>query len=410
MKQSLFKTKSGENYIFPFILVTSLFLIWGFAHSLLDVLNKHFQNVLEISRAKSGWVQAAVYGGYFIAAIPAGLFMKKYGFKKGILLGLFLVAIGSFLFIPAASIGKFEAFLMALFVIAFGLACLETAANPYTTVLGPSETSERRINLSQSFNALGWVIGPLVGSLIILSASKGEEFSSLMIPYLGLGIVVLLVAVLFTRTHLPEITGEVSLHGEESGGMTGKLSKPLFAHHHFVFAIFAQFFYVAGQTGINSFFINYVTEVIPSISDQKAGLILAFGGMGMFWLGRITGSYFMKFLKPNLLLSIYAAINVLLMFIVVMQLGWISVIALFSTYFFMSVMFPTIFAMGIKNLGEETKKASSYIVMAIVGGAICPMLMGYIADTYNMAIGFTIPLVCFALVMLYGTNGYKIRN
>lgn len=402
---------NGKNYFLPFLLITSLFLIWGFAHALLDVLNKHFQNILDVSKMESGFIQAAVYGGYFIAAIPAGIFIKRFGFKRGIILGLLLVAFGSFLFIPATGIQQFWSFLIPLFIIACGLASLETAANPYTTVLGPKESAERRINLAQSFNAVGWILGPLVGSAIILSTQKGggEEFSSLAIPYMGLGGVVLLVGLFFFFTKLPEVTGHFD-HGHLEEDATRLDSTPLINHRHFLLAVVAQFFYVAAQTGINSFFINYVTESIPSINDENAGYILGFGGMGMFWLGRLTGSYFMGIFKPNRILSTYAIINVLLMTLVVARLGWLSVVALFSTYYFMSIMFPTIFAFGIKDLGEQTKQASSYIVMAIVGGAICPPVMGYIADVSSMNLAFIIPLVCFAVVFYYGIFGYKINN
>lgn len=403
---------NGKNYLIPFILITSLFFLWGFAHALLDVLNKHFQNVLGVSKSQSGLVQAAVYGGYFIAAVPAGLFMKKYGFKKGILLGLIFVAIGSLLFIPATKIQEFWSFLVPLFIIACGLASLETAANPYTTVLGSKEGAERRINLAQSFNAIGWIVGPLVGSTIILSTTKtsGDQFSALAIPYLGLAVFVILIGFLFFKIKLPEVSGHEE-HGEIIDDLhTNSETKPLFSNIHFVLAIVAQFFYVASQTGVNSFFINYVTESIPTIKDQQAGYILAFGGMGMFFIGRLSGSFFMKLLKPNKLLSIYAIANVTLMLLVVANLGWISVIALFSSYFFMSIMFPTIFALGIKDLGTHTKRASSFIVMSIVGGAVCPMLMGFLADSYNMNIGFVVPLIGFAVVAFYGIRGYKIKS
>ena len=402
---------NGKNYLAPFILITSLFFLWGFAHSLLDVLNKHFQNVLHVSRSQSGLVQAAVYGGYFMAAIPAGLFMKKYGFKKGILLGLAFVAVGSLLFVPATKIQAFWSFLVPLFIIACGLAGLETAANPYTTVLGPAEGAERRINLSQSFNAIGWIIGPLVGSAIILSTTKesGDQFSALAIPYLGLAAFVLLVGFFFFKIKLPEVSGHED-HGHIVEDVHSPLeTRSLFSNSHFVLAIVAQFFYVASQTGINSFFINYVTESIPTISDQKAGYILAFGGMGMFFIGRLSGSFVMGLFKPNKLLSLYAIINILLMGLVVAGLGWASVVALFLSYFFMSIMFPTIFALGIKDLGTQTKRAASFIVMSIVGGAICPMLMGYIADAYNMRIGFIIPLIGFAVIAYYGIAGYKVK-
>ncbi|NDW08663.1 sugar MFS transporter [Dysgonomonas sp. 520] len=402
---SLFRGKQGQNYLFPFILVTSLFFLWGFAHALLDVLNAHFQEILQISKARSALVQFALYGGYFVMGIPAGLIIKKYGYKRGIIFGLFVFAIGAFLFYPATLIKTFYPFLIALFVIACGLTCLETAANPYTTVLGPSQSGARRINLAQSFNGLGWILGPLVGGLLIFS-NDGDPFAALAKPYVGIGIVVLLIAVLFVRTPLPQISAEDS---DVSGDQNSKSRyRDLLKHPLFIFAVVAQFFYVAGQTGIGSFFINYVIEVRPDISHLEASQILAFGGMGMFMIGRISGSYMMKYFNPKKLLSIYAFINILLMVMVVMGLGMTSVVCLFASYFFMSIMYPTIFAVGISGLKENTEKGSSLIVMAVAGGAVVPMLMGRIADVWSMAVGFLVPLVCFIVILIFGLS--KLKN
>jgi MFS transporter, FHS family, L-fucose permease len=399
-KSSLLRGREGTYYLVPFVLVTSLFFLWGFAHGLLDVLNKHFQELLAISKAESGLVQFSVYGGYFLAALPAGYFMNRFGYKKGIILGLLLYAAGAALFYPAAAIQSFWPFLLALLVIAFGLAFLETAANPYISVLGPPESAGRRLNLSQSFNGLGWIFGPLAGGLIIfgMQSDGGNRFASISWPYMGVAVIVLLVAILFIRTPLPDIIEE------NPGGETGTAYKELLRHRHFILAVAAQFFYVAAQTGINSFFINYVTESIR-ISNTDAALILSFGGMGMFWAGRLSGSFIMRSFQPGRLLSVYAAICTVLMALVVAGLGWLSVSALFVTYFFMSIMFPTIFVLGLRNLGPLTKKASSFIIMAIVGGAVCPMFMGYIADHFSMRMGFTVPLVCFVVVFLYGWRG-----
>ena len=402
-KTPLLRTSSGQKYLIPFVLVTSLFFLWGFAHGLLDVLNKHFQELLTITKAESGLVQFSVYGGYFLAAIPAGLFMNRFGYKKGIIFGLILYALGAAMFIPAAGIQQFWPFLTALLVIAFGLAFLETAANPYISVLGPAESAGRRLNLSQSFNGLGWIFGPLVGGLIIfgMQSADGNKFSTISWPYMGVAVVVLLVAILFIRTPLPEIVEE-----QPSSPVTQPPSTSLWKHPHFILAVVAQFFYVAAQTGINSFFINYVTEAIQ-ISNTDAALILSFGGMGLFWAGRLSGSFIMRSFATNKLLMTYAGICILLMLLVLGGLGWVSVSALFVTYFFMSIMFPTIFVLGLKGLGPLTKKASSFIIMSIVGGAICPMLMGYIADHSSMRMGFAVPLVCFVVVFYYGMSGWK---
>jgi FHS family L-fucose permease-like MFS transporter len=408
-------------------LITCLFLLWGFAHGLLDVLDKHFQNTLHVSKAESGFVQFSLYIGYLVMAYPAGSFMKRYGYKKGIIMGLSLFAAGAFLFYPAAKLGAFIPFLLALFIIACGLSCLETAANPYTTVLGPPPGAARRINIAQSFNGLGWILGPLMGGLFIFGAERAGNagtFDSLVKPYMSVGCIVVGVALVFMFTRLPSIRED-----NEAGIAESAPTRELLKYPGFVLAVIAQFLYVAAQTGVNSFFINYVTETIaglqpavagmmehlgqfgivfmPRNPEQAASLILALGGMGSFWIGRLAGAWLMKFVAPQRLLAIYGLINTFLMAVVVMRLGWVSVIALFSTYFFMSVMFPTIFALGIRGLGPLTKKASSFLVMAVAGGAFCPPVMGMIADHSGMSIAFLLPMVCFAFIAWYALSRRK---
>jgi len=407
---SLVRSEEGVSYLYPFVLVTSLFFLWGFSHGTLDVLNKHFQEALHINKAQSGWIQFAFYGGYAIMAIPAGLIMKRFGFKKGIVMGLFIAATGAFLFYPATISKAYPYFLIALFILACGLTCLETAANPYSTILGPKHSAARRINLSQSANGLGWIMGPLVGGALIFGLSSGkDQFSALKLPYIIVGTLILIVAFLFIKAKLPEIKEDGSHHSAEGASQDHVVNpdKPLYMQWFFVGAVVAQFLYVAAQTGINSFFINYVTESIPNLTNQEASRILAFGGMGLFFIGRISGSYLMQWFKPNKMLAIYALFNVVLMLLVILELGWTSVAALFITYLFMSIMFPTIFALGIRGLGEKTKLASSFLVMAVAGGAICPLFMGWIADHHGMAVGFWVPLVCFSVIALYGLFGYK---
>ncbi len=386
------------EFIVPFILVTSLFLLWGVAHSLLDVLNKHFQDILGITKARSGLVQAALYGGYFIMAIPAGLFMNRLGYRKGIITGLVLYAVGAFLFWPATFIQTFEFTLLCLFIIACGLTFLETAANPYSSVLGPKETSEQRLTLSQSFNGLGWIIGPALGGMLILGGNGDEganKFSSMALPYMLIGGVVLVVALMFVITRMPDIhEGEHDSHGDR-GAYRG-----LFRVRHFRYAVMAQFLYVAAQTGINSFFINYVVETMPGFSPEKAAYLLSLGFV-FFMSGRFIGSLFMSWFSPRQMLGLYALISTAAMVLVMMGLGWPSLVALYLNYFCMSIMFPTIFALGLKDLGGMTKKGSSVLVMTIVGGAICPVIMGRIADISGMAIGFIVPLVCFAFIAWY---------
>ncbi|HNX66635.1 MAG TPA: L-fucose:H+ symporter permease [Bacteroidales bacterium] len=387
-----------RQFLVPFILVTSLFFLWGFAHSLLDVLNKHFQDILGITKSKSGLVQAALYGGYFVMAIPAGLFMNRWGYKKGIITGLLLYAIGAFLFWPATYVQTFGFTLLCLFIIACGLTFLETAANPYSSVLGPKETSEQRLNLSQSFNGLGWIIGPAIGGMLILKDNPetgANKFASMAVPYMIVGTVVLFIVLLFLLTKMPEIhEGEYDSHGDRSSYGS------LFKTGYFRFAVIALFLYVSAQTGVNSFFINYVTETMPQFGAEKAAYLLSIGFV-FFMSGRFIGSLLMTWFKPQKMLAVYAVINTLAMVLVVAGLGWISIIALYLNYFCMSIMFPTIFAMGLKNLGGQTKKGSSVLVMTIVGGALCPVFMGWIADKWGMATGFIVPMICFAYIVFF---------
>ena len=387
-----------KEFIIPFILVTSLFFLWGVAHSLLDVLNKHFQDILGITRARSGLVQAALYGGYFVMAIPAGIFMNRLGYRKGIITGLLLYATGAFLFWPATFIQTFEFTLFCLFIIACGLTFLETAANPYSSVLGPKDTSEQRLTLSQSFNGLGWIIGPALGGVLILGAggeASGNKFSSMALPYMLIGGVVLVVAFMFVITRMPDIhEGEHDSHGDR--GTYGGLLRV----RHFRYAVIAQFLYVAAQTGINSFFINYIVETMPDYSPEKAAYLLSLGFV-FFMSGRFIGSLIMSWFNPRVMLGIYALVNTAAMALVLLGLGWPSLVALYLNYFCMSIMFPTIFALGLKDLGGMTKKGSSVLVMTIVGGAICPVIMGRIADVSGMAVGFVVPLICFAFIAWY---------
>lgn len=400
-KMPIFKAPDGKSYLVPFILVTSLFLLWGFAHGLLDVLNKHFQLAFTMTKAESGLVQFSTYIAYFLMALPAGIFMKKYGYKKGIILGLLLFAVGAFSFIPAAYMHSSTPFLIALFIIACGLCILETAANPYSTVLGPKESAAQRINLSQSFNGLGWILGPLVGGFLIFGSPEGDSMA-LTKPYILVGSIVLIVGILFFFTKLPEIKQEC----EQGSSAENIPHKPLWKHRHFVLAVIAQFAYCAAQTGIFSFFINYVTEQDPDIDPEKASRILAFGGMTMFMVGRLSGSMLMRWTTPNRLLALFSFISAICMLLVISASGKISLYALYTTFFFMSIMFPTIFALGLSGMGSLTQKASSYIVMGVAGGAFSPMFMGFIGEN-NMATGFVVPLIAFVYILFFAVKGFR---
>lgn len=395
-------TAAGKKgaYLFPLILVTSLFFLWGLAYGLLDVLNRHFQDTLGISKTRSTLLQAAYFGAYFLMAFPAALFMNKYGYKKGIIAGLVLYVIGAFLFYPSTQQASFNFFLVALFIIASGLACLETAANPYVTVLGKPETSEFRLNLSQCFNGVGSFIGPIIAANVFF-ADKNNKLDSVKYVYLIIAAIVLLVAGLFVRTPLPEIK-ESTLVSEVSQD-----TKPLFRHRNFVNAVIAQFFYVAAQVGVAALFINYCTEAGKSIDNAEASYFL-FIGLLLFTIGRFVGTALMRTIAPNLLLTIYSLINVVLCAVVFANRGLFSVYSLIAVFFFESIMFPTIFALGVKDLGHHTKKGSSFIIMSIVGGALVPYVMGMLSEK-STADAYIVPLICFVVVAWYGWKGYKIK-
>lgn len=411
-KKSIFAAPNGKSYLIPFILVSSLFLMWGLAHGLLDVLNKHFQVAFTMTKAQSGLVQFSTYIAYGLMSIPAGYFMKKFGYQKGIILGLLVYASGAFGFIPAAFLHSATPFLIALFVVACGLCFLETAANPYSTVLGPKENGAQRLNLSQSLNGLGWVLGPFIGGQLILGASSDDTLA-LAKPYILIGIAILIIAGLFFFIKLPNIV-ETNENPDTANNLNEKNvtavvieKKALWEHKHFVLAVIAQFLYMAAQSGIFGFFINYVTELDPTITPVKASQFLAFGGMLLFMIGRLTGSIVMGKVKANIILLVCALCSAISMILVMFSLGKISLYALYISFFFMSIMFPTIYALGLVNMGEYTKRAASFLTMAVAGGAFAPILMGYIGET-NMAIGFIIPFACFLFILFYAAKGYKM--
>lgn len=390
-RNGLVRTKEGRSFLLPFILITSLFFLWGFAHSILDVLNKHFQDTMEITRTRSALIQAVVYGGYFIMALPAGNIIRRFGYRAGVLTGLVLYGVGALLFIPGGRIGSFEFFLFSLFVIGCGLTCLETAANPYVTVLGDPEGSERRLNLAQSFNGLGWICGPLVGGFFLFAG--GGDVST---PYAIIGCIVLAVALVFARVKLPEIGDTPAPRMKEESTD----SRGLWKESTFTFGLVALFLYVAAQTGINSFFINYATET-AGISAHEASVWLSFGGMGLFMAGRMGGSWLMRSVRAEKVLTACAVGAVASMAAVILlpgKAGWYGLLCCFLCE---SIMFPTIFALALRKTGSNTKRASSFLIMSIVGGAIAPILMGAIADTSSMAAGFSVPLVCFVVIAVY---------
>ncbi|MHA7608555.1 L-fucose:H+ symporter permease [Elizabethkingia meningoseptica] len=405
-----------RGYLFPLILVTSLFFFWGFVHNLDPVLIPHLRKAFQLTDLESSLVDFSIFIAYFLMAIPAGNVMRKYGYKSGIIFGLCLFALGAFLFIPAANTKMYIFFLGALFVIACGLAFLETAANPYVTILGPEETATRRLNFSQSFNGLAAFIAPIVGGKYILSeqtltdaqlkalspealdAYITHEAASVKGPYLILGIIIIIVMLLFVFTRLPDIK-------HEDEGDKSKISHA-WRHKHLRWAVVAQFFYVGAQVCVLSFFIRFVV-VSAGITEKNAAFYSGLAGLA-FMLGRFVGTFFMKFIKPYKLLMIYAAVSMLLTLVAIIGKGTITIYALIGVAFFMSIMFPTIFSLGIADLGKDTKIASSLIVMSIVGGAILPLGLGYISDiTHNIQYGYIVPFICFIVVFIFGKYGWK---
>lgn len=396
-KPGLFRTADGKNYLWPFVLVTSLFFLWGLAHSILDVLNKHFQETMDgVGKTESALVQAVMYGGYFVMALPAGQIIKRYGYRAGVITGLLLYGIGALLFIPGGQLLSFPFFLFSLFVIGCGLTCLETSANPYVTVLGNAEGAARRINLSQSFNGLGWIVGPLIGGHFAFAV--GADKGSIAIPYAIIGVVVLCVALIFAQVKLPEVQADGVAQTEAAHA-----TDSLWQHRNFVYGLIALFLYVAAQTGINSFFINYVTEH-ASVSNVNASLLLGFGGMGLFMVGRMGGSWLMLRVRAERVLLYCAVGATLAMAVLLSGAGVAGVAAFMLCYLCESIMFPTIFALALKGVGQHTKRASSFLIMSIVGGAIAPVLMGLIADHASMAMAFIVPLCCFVVIAAYAAR------
>ena len=396
-KAGLFRTADGKNYLWPFVLVTSLFFLWGLAHSILDVLNKHFQETMEgVGKTESALVQAVMYGGYFVMALPAGQIIKRYGYRAGVITGLLLYGIGALLFIPGGQLLSFPFFLFSLFVIGCGLTCLETSANPYVTVLGNAEGAARRINLSQSFNGLGWIVGPLIGGHFAFAV--GADKGSIAIPYAIIGVVVLCVALVFAQVKLPEVQADGVAQTESTHA-----TDSLWQHRNFVYGLIALFLYVAAQTGINSFFINYVTEH-ASVSNVNASLLLGFGGMGLFMAGRMGGSWLMLRVRAERVLLYCAVGATLAMAVLLSGAGVAGVAAFMLCYLCESIMFPTIFALALKGVGQHTKRASSFLIMSIVGGAVAPVLMGLIADHASMAMAFIVPLCCFVVIAAYAAR------
>ncbi|MXO04720.1 L-fucose:H+ symporter permease [Flavobacterium sp. HBTb2-11-1] len=411
-----------KQYLLPFILVTCLFFLWGMAHNLDSVLIPHLKKACELNNRQSTLIDTSVFFAYFIMAIPAGMLIKRFGYKNSIITGLLVFAIGAFLFVPAANTRTYELFLFALFVIGCGLTILETSANPYAAILGPAESSSKRLNLAASFNGLAAMVAPIVGSLFILSGTNHTkeqmdampeaekaayllgEAASVKMPYIVLGSILVLVAVIFYFVQLPSMKA-THAEAEIKPGFFSVLK-----FRHLSWGVIAQFFYVGAQVCITSFFIR-IAQQGAGLDEKTAGYYLGVYGF-LFMAGRFIGTFFLRFVKDYVLLSIYCVISVLLCLVAIYGSGIVVIYALGGIGFFMSIMFPTIFSLGIKGLKSNTETGSSWLVMSIVGGAIIPYGMGTLIDVNHDDIqsGYIIPLVCFLIILSFGAFGHKVKT
>jgi FHS family L-fucose permease-like MFS transporter len=422
--------RSNRNpLLFAFLMVASLFFIWGFCHAMLDVLNKHFQNILGVSKTQSGLVQTSVFGAYLLMALPAALLIRRIGYQRGILVGLVVLAIGAFLFIPAGLVFKtFWSFCFALFILSTGLACIETAANPYVTVLGPKDGAAGRLSVAQAFNSCAYIIAPTVGGLLLFGhkaeAGAPVDFHTLILPYAVLGCVVLVIFGAFSLVKLPVIEHGGS-KAEEANDPT-IFKAPLSRQPHFICGVVTQFLYIIAQIGINAFAVNYIVEnaIIKDASgttssaplfswyasithaatpDATAAYVITFA-MILYAVGRFTGAPMARVIKPNLMLALYGIANAIVILLAIADIKMVSWMILPLCWLFMSIMFPFIFAMSVRNLGPQTKIAASFHVMAVgAAGSIAAVLMGWLWDRYHsVGISFTLPLIGFIATTIYG--------
>ena len=389
-------TLTDKKYLVPFVLITSLFFLWGFARAILDVLNKHFQNSLDISLTQSSLIQVTTYLGYFLMAIPAGWFINRQGYRRGVVFGLALFAFGALLFIPGAEIGTFYAYLGPLFIIGCGLVFLETAANPYAAELGDKETASSRLNFSQSFNGLGCLFATYaVGQFLFDGSSDG---GNVVVPYAVLGVLVMCIAVVFSRVDLPEIKHEET---EEDSIQDTRIMKLFKRHPMFVFGLFALLAYEIAEISINSYFINFVTGQ-GWMDDNTASIVLTVA-LGFFMVGRFLGSWIMRKVRAELMLLYCGIGSVVCIGLVLLDLGKCSMIALVCNYLFEAIMFPTIFTLALQGLGNLTKSASSLLMMTPIGGCFF-LLMGYVADQTNLVLPFMIPFIGYFVVLLFASE------
>ncbi|WP_294204848.1 sugar MFS transporter [uncultured Chryseobacterium sp.] len=405
-----------KKYVVVLAFVTSLFFFWAIALTMGDVLNKHFQNVLHISKSKSGLVQLSIFGAYALMGIPAGYFMKRFGYKMGVILGLVLFAGGCFLFVPAANHASFDFFRIALFILALGMATLETVAHPFVAALGNEKTSDQRVNFAQSFNGLGAIVGPLLGGVFIFGgAGDDHSLDSVKSLYTCIGIVILFLAITFSLIKVPSLKdphaeeAELLDHaaGNNAGTSESNPDAPLWKQRHFIWAVIAQFFNIAAQGGTWAFFINYGVEKMH-LQETQASYYFSLS-MAMMMIGRFIGTFLMRYIAPNKLLAIFTACNIILCLVISQSFGWVSFVSLIMLNLFLSVMYPTIFSLGLKRLGNKVQQASSFLVMAMFGGAVFPPLMGHIAET-DVAHAYLLPIICYVIIILFALKYYRPKT
>jgi FHS family L-fucose permease-like MFS transporter len=393
----------------PLALAIACFVVWGLAYGLLDVLNKHFQDTLHVGKAQSTWLQMAYFGAYLLVSVPAGLLLNARGYKFSIVSGLLITAFGALLFIPSAQNNSFTFFVGSMFVLASGLCVLETAADTYVNVLGPPEHASQRLNLAQSFNALGVFFGPLIGGLVFFAEPAADKpvadgQGAVQVTYLVIAVAVVIFAAVVAAAKLPEIAD----HAETEAG-NGADAGGLWSNRHFVLGVATQALYIGAQVGIGAFFINLVTETWPGLTSRDGAFMLSIAAAG-YLIGRFFTTALLLRFKPRTILTVYGLINLALCLVVALGIARVSAVALIAVFFFMSTMFATIFTLGVADLGPATKRGASMMVMAISGGLLLPYPMGLVAQAHGTPAAFLLPAACFAAVALYGWKGSATRR
>ncbi|KAI8085377.1 major facilitator superfamily domain-containing protein [Thamnidium elegans] len=397
------------NYFIPAALVTTLFFLWGFSYGLLDTLNKHFRNVLGISTTTSTYMQVAYFGAYIVFSVPSSYICKKFGYKRTIIFGLCLYVIGALGFYPSATYLSFGGFVGSLFVIACGICTLETCANSYITIVGERKNASLRINIAQSFNGVASVLAPIVASFAFFGGGTeediaGDDLDSVKWTYIGIACGVFFVAILFCFAHIPEVNEEALMAAEskESGELIRRAS---LMSPHLILGAIAQFLYVGGQVAVASLFLFHSSE-IGHFSDSRGSILLSVA-LGCFTIGRFVGIGLLKKFRPEHLLAAFTSGAIITLIFVITMKTSTTTYALLVVMFFESILFPTIFSLGTKDLGRNHKRGSAFIIMGTSGGALLPPIQAVVHEQVNVSVSFVVPLAAFAFVLFYSLVGYR---